>query len=220
MRITSGDQELAADLVEPEGGVRRGGYSVLMVHGYGSSRQSYLRRATDVARRTGHTCLVFDLRGHGDSPGELLALTREDHLRDVTAAYDALAEAPGIERIGVCAASYGAYLTCLLVADRPVDRLLLRAPALYVDTDGPEPSRQHLSQLLDAAPALRALRGFDGHTMVLEGERDEVISQDAIQGYLGTARHVTHRVLAGATHSLTEESWNRAFIDEIVDWFS
>ncbi|WP_176439867.1 alpha/beta hydrolase [Haloechinothrix alba] len=218
MRIPSGEHMLAADLVEPE--TERSGYGVLFVHGYASSRRSYIPRATELARRTGHTCLAFDLRGHGESPGELPAMTRGQHVQDVVAAYDALAAA-GVERIGVCAASYGAYLSCLLLAERAVERLLVRAPALYVDAEGPDPtgSRQHLRELIDANPALRALRAFDGRTLVLECERDEVISQESIRGYLHAARHGTHHILEGATHALSHEPWNVAFVDEIVDWF-
>lgn len=210
MRIRSGDRTLVADLYPaPRPGARAG---LLFVHGYASDRRGYASRATAVSERLGLTCLAFDLSGHGESPGELRALTRQDHAQDV-AAYDALAATEGVERIGVCGASYGAYLACVLLGERPVRRLLLRATALYVDGE------RHLSELIDVDLALANLRGFDGLTLVLESERDEVIPPASVEAYLTAARHGTHHVIPDATHALTQPSWNAAFVDEIVAWF-
>ncbi|WP_034267459.1 alpha/beta hydrolase [Haloechinothrix halophila] len=218
MRIHSGDTALAADLVTP---AEPSGAGLLFVHGYGSDRRRQTLRATEVSQRLGHTGLAVDLSGHGDSPGDLRQCTRQDHLRDVVAAYDALAAAEDVERIGVCAASYGAYLSCLLLGERPIERLLLRAPALYIDAEGPDPeSRQHLRALIDTNAALANLAAFDGDTLVLESEHDEVISQRSIEAYLHAARHGTHRVLAGARHALTDDASNAAFLAEIIDWFT
>lgn len=219
--ISSGDRSLVGDLVEPERAPGRSRAGLLFVHGYASSRRSQVARATAVCEHLGFTCLAFDLSGHGESPGELRALTRHDHLRDVIAAYDVLASAQAVDRIGVCAASYGAYLSCLLLAERPIRRLLLRAPALYIDAEGPDPTggRQHLRELIDANPALSNLRNFDGRALVLESERDEVISQRSIEAYVHAARRGTHHILKGATHALVQEKWNAAFVNEILAWF-
>lgn len=218
MRIHSGHHALAADLVTP---TTPSGAGLLFVHGYASSRRRYTLRANDVSERLGHTGLTVDLSGHGDSPGDLRQCTRQDHLRDVVAAYDALAATEDVERIGVCAASYGAYLCCLLLRERPVRKLLLRAPALYIDADGPDAeSRQHLRALIDTNAALANLAAFDGDTLVLESEHDEVISHDSIEAYLRAARHGTHRVLRGAKHALSDDASNAAFVTEIIDWFT
>ncbi|GAA5105196.1 alpha/beta hydrolase [Haloechinothrix salitolerans] len=218
MDIPSGDTTLAADLVTPS---TPSGAGLLFVHGYGSSRRRQTLRAREVSQRLCHTGLAVDLSGHGDSPGDLRERTRQDHLRDVVAAYDALASTEDVERIGVCAASYGAYLACLLLGERPVQRLLLRAPALYIDADGPDPeARQHLRGLIDTNAALANLATFDGDTLVLESEHDEVIPRRSIDAYLHAARHGTHRVLAGAKHALIDDASDAAFLTEIVDWFA
>lgn len=218
MRIHSGNTTLAADLVTP---AEPSGAGLLFVHGYGSNRRRQTLRATEVSQRLGHTGLAVDLSGHGDSPGDLRQCTRQDHLRDVVAGYDALAAAEDVERIGVCAASYGAYLSCLLLGERRIERLLLRAPALYIDAEGPDPeSRQHLRALIDTNAALANLAAFDGDTLVLESEHDEVISRRSIEAYRHAARHGTHRVLAGARHALTDDASNAAFLAEIIDWFT
>jgi dienelactone hydrolase len=66
------------------------------------------------------------------------------------------------DRIGVCGASYGGHLACLLLGSRQVKRLLLRAPA--------QPSED----------ALRNLRAFERSTLILESGADEVVRQAII----------------------------------------
>lgn len=226
--LLSGERTIVGDLLEPPpatsggsgGGMRAG---LLFVHGYASDRRGYVQRAGVVCDRLGSTCLAFDLGGHGESPGELLEFTRADHLQDVVVAYDRLASTRGVDpgRIGVCGASYGAYLSCLLLGQRAVRRLLLRAPALYIDRDAPDPTgeRRHLGKVIDPGAALSNLERFDGPTLVLESERDEVVPRRSIDAYLAAARHGTHHVLADATHALVQRRWNAAFLDEILTWF-
>ncbi|WP_228818687.1 alpha/beta hydrolase [Nocardia transvalensis] len=206
MTIRSGERELAGDLYEADGASA----GVLFIHGYESARRSYGPRAEAVRERLGLTCLTFDLSGHGDSPGDREAMSREVHRQDVLAAYDALAER--VDRVGVCGASYGAYLACVLLGERPVQRLLLRAPAVHVG----EPLRH----LVDTDLALHNLAEFSGRTLVLESEHDELIPHSAITACLAAARHGTHHILSGARHAMSEPAWKAAFVAEIVAWFT
>lgn len=201
MRISVAGRELAADLYEADGAST----GVLFIHGYESDRRGYAPRARAVVERLGLTCLTFDLSGHGESPGPA---SRERHRQDVVAAYDALATR--VERIGVCGASYGGYLACVLLGERPAERVLLRAPALYVG--------EFLRDLVDPDVALGNLAAFDGPTLVLESARDELIPRESIDAYLRAARHGTHHVL-DAGHGLTDPASKAAFIEEIVGWF-
>jgi hypothetical protein len=171
----------------------------------------------------GVTCLTFDLGGHGDSTGNLAELSRSDHLEDLTAAYDWLKSATGVDptRIGVCGASYGAFITCLLIGKRPVKRLLLRAPWLYDDEKSRgslEKQQEKLSELASTT-ALRNLQNFGGRTLVLESGADEVISHAVIERYLAAGAQVSHHTIDGATHRLTREEWKAAFNKEILEWF-
>ncbi|MGH3948972.1 MAG: alpha/beta hydrolase family protein [Pseudonocardiaceae bacterium] len=223
----SGARSLVGELIEPPrdpgGGAGNSGAGLLFVHGYASDRRGYSARAVEISEHLRFTCLAFDLGGHGDSPGRLRDMTRQDHLQDVVAAYDVLASADGVDprRVGVCAASYGAYISCLLLGERLVKRLMLRAPALYVDGDPADPdgSRNHLRELIDADSALHNLRQFNGETLILESERDEVIPRSSITAYVTNARHPTHRILEGATHALVQPELRAAFLDEILVWF-
>ena len=133
LKLASESRTLDADMVTPVGTTTSAG--LVFVHGLKSDQQGYIERAQAAADKLPCTCLTFDLSGHGGSGGDWSELFVKDHLDDVVAAYDAVSAQPQVdgERIGVCAASYGSYLTGRLVAIRPVARLLLRAPALYDD---------------------------------------------------------------------------------------
>lgn len=199
------------------------GAAVLLVHGLGSDRRTNVERAEALTRTYATTCLAVDLRGHGSSSGRLSELTPRMNLHDVLRAYDALLAQPGVwaGRVGVCAASYGAYLSVLLASRRDVARLLLRAPALYVD-DGMDTrlgSRQWGSA--ETAGSLLGLLGsYDAPLLVVESERDEVVGPDVVAAYLAAAPHARHRVLAQAGHALTDPSWRAAFERLVLDFFA
>ncbi len=220
LTIPSGSLALRATVVLPE---QPSGAGVLFVHGLGSDRRTNVERAHAVAEQHGITGLAVDLGGHGDSTGALSQMTPRQNLADVVAAFDALASRPGVEaaRLGVCAASYGAYLSVLLSRERAVARLLLRAPALYCDdrldsplsTRGrgdPECSKAFLGVLSQVATPI----------LVVESEHDEVIPPRVIQTYLSARPGTRREVLPGAAHALTDPSWRAVFQQMVLDFFA
>lgn len=218
--IASDDRDLAATMITAE---VPSGAGVLFVHGLGSSRSTNVERAEAVARDHAATCLAMDLGGHGDSTGRLTEVTPRQNLADVVAAYDALAAEPGVdpERIGVCAASYGAYLSVLLTALRPVDRLLLRAPALYADECFDRVLGKRRFGDPDTAPTpLAHLALFRGPITIVESEHDEVIDHEIIAAYLDALPGAVHVVQAGARHALTDPAWRLDFQRIVVRFFA
>jgi pimeloyl-ACP methyl ester carboxylesterase len=199
------------------------GAGILFVHGLDSDQGGYRERATAAAEGFGATCLTFDLSGHGGSAGSRAELSPRDHLNDCVAALDTLASRPGVDpgRIGVCGASYGAYLAALLISHRPLRSLLLRAPALYSDSDLDLPGGARLSgsQTPETAAGLRNVATYDGPILILESERDEAIPHSVVEAYLSADRTARHEVLPEATHSLTEDRWRAAFVEIVVAWF-
>lgn len=190
------------------------GAGVLFVHGLGSSRATNVERAQAVAQAHAATCLAIDLGGHGDSAGRLSEMTPRRNLADVVAAHDLLASVPGVDptRIGVCAASYGAYLAILLSALRPVQRLLLRAPALYADECFDRVLGQRRPGDATTAPTpLAHLALFPGPVTIVESERDEVISPTTVAAYLEAQPRAVHVVQPEARHALTDPRWRAEF---------
>lgn len=223
MALSCAERRLAARLIDASAGTP-GPPAVLFIHGLRSGQASYRLRAGTAASRLGAACLTFDLGGHGDSDGELDALSPRDHLADACCAYDALcaAAAPDPARIGVCGASYGGYLAVLLAGERPVSRLLLRAPALFADAmlDVPTAERGAASEPPPASLVLERLAVFGGETLVLESEHDAVIPHATIEAYVRSSPRVRHAVIADATHHLAEPAWDAEFVAHVVDWFT
>lgn len=218
----SGPRRLSATLFSP---VERApsGPGILFVHGSGSDQSGYRNRAAAASERLGATCLTFDLSGHGESDGAREELSIRDHFDDCRNAFDRLASEAGVDpdRIGICAASYGAYLSAMLVACRSVRSLLLRAPALYADseldvTGGAERGNQEVPS---TAVGLAALAEYTRPVLVLESEHDELIPHAIVEAYLSACQNGRHRVLRGAGHSLSEQRWREEFVAIIVEWF-
>lgn len=200
------------------------GAGILFIHGLGSDQLGYHRRAEAAAERLGATCLTFDLSGHGGSSGgQGEGFSPRDHLDDVAAAFDTLLNSGEVDakRVGVCAASYGAYLAALLISIRAVRSLLLRAPALYPDRclDRKDGARQSSLEAPSDSAALRGVAAYDGPIMIVESERDEIIPRSIVEAYLEVCRDGRHEVIPGAGHRLAEERWQAMFIDILVSWF-
>jgi hypothetical protein len=144
------------------------------------------------------------------------------HFGEVLAAYDLLAARPTVdpERIGVCGASYGAYLTALLTAERPAARLLLRAPALLADDDFDTPIVSRTGRWGgDRSKALERLRRYDGPVLVVESALDEVVDAATIDAYRDACRQGAHEVIPDAGHALAGPA-RAAFRELIVSWFA
>lgn len=212
-----------------------GAPGMLFVHGWGGNQDHYLEEARSLAA-LGCVCLTFNLRGHAETEALHDTVTREDNMRDVMAAYDALASREGVERpwIGVIGSSYGAYLGALLLYMRPVRAVAMQAPALYKDDDWEAPKRKLHVDPDFAAYRRRALRTQDnralgacaqflGDALVVESEHDEIIPHPAVANYiaaLANAHSLTYRVIAGADHALTQPAWERAYTDLLVNWLT
>jgi pimeloyl-ACP methyl ester carboxylesterase len=151
-------------------------------------------------------------------------------------AYDVLANHPGVDKsfIALVGSSYGAYLGALLIYMRPVRLLALQAPALYKDDDWQKPKRQlHVDPdfaayrrlQLRAADnrALGACAQFLGDALVVESQHDEIIPHAAVANYIAALTNVhslTYRVIEGADHALSDERWERAYTELLVNWLS
>jgi pimeloyl-ACP methyl ester carboxylesterase len=235
------DRALTIDVdgVSLEGTLVRPGVQVpgvLFVHGWGGNQQHYLGRAREIAA-LGCICLTFDLRGHAHTRTRFFDIgTREDNLQDVVAAYDRLAEEPGVDRtaMAVVGSSYGGYLAAILTSVRPVRWLALRAPALYKDEDWDVPKgllnkRQDLAAYrklpvpAEQSIALRACKAFQGDALLVESEHDIIIPHQVVVNYrdaLAATRSLTYRVIGGADHGLGDPRWQQAYTTLLTGWMA
>jgi uncharacterized protein len=231
IEIAVDDQQIEARLIA---GVSAGP-AVLFVHGWGGNQQQYLNRARAVAELD-FICLTFDLRGHARSDGQRETVSREDNCRDLLAAYDLLAGDASVDptTIGVVGSSYGAYLAAIMTSQRAVRWLALRAPALYNDAGWELPKRQlhedpdfcayrRRPVSPDENRALRACAAFRGDVLIVESEMDDVVPHPVIANYLAActrACSLTHRLIKGADHDLSDASWQRTSTSFLLQWLA
>jgi pimeloyl-ACP methyl ester carboxylesterase len=197
--------------------------AVMFVHGLGSSQAGYIGRAESLRSLRGIPSLTFDLSGHGPAVAGSEDYSIYDHVEDVVAAYDYLTTtcAGDPSTIGVCGASYGAYLAALLTTRRPVERLLLRAPAIAEDVVFParDTRTYALTPADNAFDSLVALSRFQGPVLIVESEFDERISHSQIIRHLEACPQAEHEVISGAKHKLDQPEWNAAFSQLIIRFF-
>lgn len=207
---------------------------VLFVHGWGGSQQHDLARARGIAG-LGCVCLTFDLRGHEGTLARQQQVSREDNLRDILAAYDRLVAHPAIDSdaVAVVGSSYGGYLSTFLTRQRPVQWLALQVPALYRDEQWQLPKRQldreDLARYRDSRlrpqdnQALAACAEFRGDVLIVESENDHLIPHQTIMNYRSSFRRshsLTHRIVDGADHALSEKIWQQAYTGILVAWIT
>lgn len=222
------DSELAGSIFEPD----TGWPGILFVHGWAGSQHRDEERSR-VISRFGCICLTFDMRGHGLTSSVLSEVSRADNLADLCSAYDVLAAHPRVDptSIAVVGSSYGAYLATYLTASRPVRWLAMRVPALYRDKGWETPKsaldRQDLqlyrSRLVPPRDngALRHCRNYRGDVLLVESESDHLVPHTTIASYLSSfvkARSLTHRIIAGADHALSDPASRRSYDDILIRW--
>ena len=102
-----------------------------------------------------------------------------------------------------------------------IDRMLLRAPALYADDcfDSGLAQRRP-GDATSASTPLAHLALFRGAVTVVESEHDEVISRATIEAYLAARPGADHVIQPGARHALTEPAWRADFLRVVLEFFA
>ena len=229
VHITVREGDIAGTLVSPPALMP----GVLLVHGWGGSRQQYQLLARRLASLR-CVYLTFDLSGHVATRSRRQSVTRDDNLADIVAAYDFLAAHPQVDRsaIAVIGSSYGGYLATLLTEMRPVAWLALRAPALYKDTEWHRPKyllhreqalARYRQQRIDASDnrALRACAAFRGDVLLVESECDRIVPAPVLASYRQACIHacsLTCRTILQADHALSDDRSRRSYAAIVLNW--
>ncbi|MGZ6273125.1 MAG: alpha/beta hydrolase family protein [Candidatus Limnocylindrales bacterium] len=198
IEIPSGDLRLAGWFVPATadagaaGGTRPG---VVIVHGWESNRGRTFAHVRYL-HAAGFHCLVFDVRGHGDSPPETLPINVPEFADDTIAAVRWLAARPEISGVGVLGHSMGGTGVIVAASREPLIRAVvsLSAPADLVrmtrqtftmaEMHIPDPIAGPLALItagvlmaprrhsIDDASALVAARRYRGPLLLIHGEQD------------------------------------------------
>lgn len=206
--------------------------AALFLHGWDADRQEMAGPMAEAAA-LGFSCLAYDLRGHGATCAQRESVTPRASLDDALAAYDLLANAPGVDpqAVAVVGTSFGAWLALQLTLHRPVRWLSLRVPALYPDDCldhpkealDPEMLQRYRRRPPTAAGdrALAAAEAFEGEVLVVWSGEDELLPADQCQAFRGAfpnAAALTVRRITGADHALGQRKWRAEYRTLLRDW--
>jgi alpha-beta hydrolase superfamily lysophospholipase len=168
---------------------------IVVVHGWESNRGRTFAHVRYL-HAAGFHCLVFDVRGHGDSPPETLPINVPEFADDTIAAVRWLTARPEVSAAGVLGHSMGGAGVIVAASREPLIRAVvsLSAPADLVrmtrktftmaEMHIPEPIAGPLAMItagvlmaprrhsIDDASALVAARRYRGPLLLIHGEQD------------------------------------------------
>jgi uncharacterized protein len=210
--------------------------AILFIHGWTSMKERSYQYAEGLAK-LGYISLMFDMRGHGESEGDINTATIKEFLDDVLAGFDYLIKIKGVdtENISVVSSSFGCYLATLLSARRNVKKLVIRAPADYPNEEFNKPKMQtsgndnplltawrEKSKNFNETFALEAISNFNGEILIIESGKDDTIPHQTIQNYENAVKDknkLTHIVIEDAPHSIKNGPFKDKVEKILVDWF-
>lgn len=208
--------------------------ALLFIHGWESRKE----RGADVAAvlaEKGFISLIFDLRGHGQTLGDLSQLSLKDFVDDCIAAYDYLVQVPGVDlkNITLSGSSLGSYLAAVLSSLRPASKLALRVPADFPDENFNTPRlKVHGNPGVtewrmephdfNATKALRVVHDFKGKIFIAESGKDDIVHHQVIENYVNAVadkNQLTFFLMPDAPHSLKDfPEQAKLFEDKMVGW--
>jgi uncharacterized protein len=226
------NQKVRGNLYVPDTNAKNVG--VLFLHGWtGKPNES---AAQFLAEHEYHA-LAIQMRGHGDSEGDIKKIRAQDSLNDAIAAYDYLvAQLPANGTIVAVGNSYGSYIAVLLSEARQLKGLSLRVPAAYPDEsfELPKWGRGHDDPVIDAwrkqahhystNNALSLLHEFEGNIQIIEAEKDEIVPRQTVYNYknaVANPSQLSYIVLKNWPHSMgIDPKRNREFQELLLNWLN
>jgi len=209
--------------------------SILFVHGWTSEKKRSFQYA-EALIKLGFIIMVFDMRGHGISEGDINIATPKEFLRDCIAAYDYFSSIKGVdkENISIVSSSFGGYLSSMLTSKREIKNLVLRVPADYANDTFEKPKMGNAGENPDIfkwrlSPkkynetyALQALHDYDEPILIIESEKDTIVPHPIIQNYVDAVKDknkLTHIVMKDAPHSIKPGPFKEEVTKILVNWF-
>ncbi len=210
---------------------------LLALSGFSDNRRSQKHLIAKITEKTGVSVLAIDLSGHGSSPFELKDTRPAQHFLEIINVFDWLQHEQPKAAISVLGYSYGGFLATQLTKYRSFDALVLQAPGLYKPADFydlwsarllDEASYRHdiIRYRKDTAalathPLLARASGFQGKTLVVVHDDDELIPQETTDAYIKAFTADTF-IASGFTHGARQSPVSPeqldSYYDRIADW--
>ena len=204
---------------------------VVFFHGRGSDRTRYLPMAQELANNDMIT-LAFDFGGCGESDGIFDNQTHRMGVEDGKSALNfLLSQNVDKNRIGIQGTSFGGYVAGMLLKDYEfIKSVVLRVPAAYSDSQldttvqasDEENFFSKKENWIDSS-SYNGLINFKGHLLVIRSEKDELVSEEAVNKYYDVAIKAKEKKLyvhKNAGHSFVDNPVGlKEFHRITVDWF-
>jgi len=185
-------------------------WAVLWLQGWGSTIESNFEIVDQIAQKSGTAFAMIDYAGFGKHSVPLPETTREQQHLEVVAAYDELKRL-GYKNIIACGHSFGSYMSALLASKRELAGIILRAPAIYADSeftmkqkDRDDATYQAFKKTVQPdspLAALYAVQNYHGPVYVFEYGADEIIPRNIPQSYFANAAQGNYLYIPNAPHS-------------------
>lgn len=206
--------------------------AIILGAGWMNSLENNYEFAEDVSKGVSAIVVVFDYLGVGSSDGDIHSYSRKDHLQNILDVFDFVTGLPEVdaERIGLNGGSYSGYLAVLVIAQRKVKSLLLRAPAVFPDDtidvvddtsrDRPDRYFQKNANEKIANSIAENMKGYSNPVLVQERESDTLITKEVVEFFTknSASSNMKHTVLKNAGHKISGEQKQKS-TQECIDWF-
>jgi fermentation-respiration switch protein FrsA (DUF1100 family) len=215
--------------------------TIVLSHGYGGTQDEMLPVAS-MLHRHGFSVMTYDLRGCGDSGGEVTFGAREQ--QDLRSVVDYAVARPEVdpERIGALGFSMGAATTLMAAADDPrikavvddsgwadvehwlrprIEDVALRPRSPFSPLSLKLVELRTGEDLDELRPAARIGRLSPRPVLVIHGARDEVVpAADATQNFAAAQEPKALWRVAGAAHGDTVAPGGVTASDRVADFFT
>ncbi len=210
--------------------------AILFVPGWTSEKERSYQYA-EALSNLGYVCMIFDMRGHGKSEGDIRLFTTRDFLTDALTAYDYLSHIDSVDEndISAVGSSFGCYLISLLSEKREIRNMALRSPADYPNTyfdqskyitsgvESPEMlAWRKQSKKPDETLALKGINNFNREILIIESENDNIVPRETVENYINAIknkRKLTHAILKKAPHTIVEGEFRDEVTRVLTKWF-
>jgi dienelactone hydrolase len=198
--------------------------AILLMHGYPSVKANQVQLAAKFVKSTGLGVLTFDYSGLGESPYNIEQTTASQHLNDAIACYDWLIN-KGFKNIICIGMSYGGYLAAHLWQYRPINHLILRAPAINPEAyfNYPRSKYNRNQQMilrnnpaaLAKHPLIIQCSKYTGKSLVMVHGKDEAIPKPTTNAYIKALKS-DYYIQEGLYHTLDNPNNSKKDIPEYI----
>lgn len=195
--------------------------NAVILHGAGQAQRQRYYALADALTRRGIGVVLFDFSGHGESSGHLRELSLARRVAQARTIVDRLV--PQESELYLLGFSMSGQTVCdlLPIYGARIKAIMLGAPGMYTREvhDLPfgseaftETIRLHESWRESDAPA--KLAEFDGKTVIVIGDQDEVIPRGVIDLLKTHAKRLAYHELTGVKHQLASALSERPDVSE------